>query len=268
MQISAALVSYLFPTPGGGANTLLSIIQGQATAAASAPKRDPIATLVDAEKNAPRLVAAKAQEPAIRREIDSFVSGVLEAETVDDLFNNPKAMKVLLTANGLEDFAQYKGLYTKALQSDPDDPQSLAVRLASTNAAWLNTARTYRFASEGLGILKDPDTISAIADAYAEVRWRQSLDASAPGVSNALTFKDIAATLDSPFKVLGNKVARDVVTTALGLPPQIAYQTVDAQAKAITTRLDLDKLKNPAFVDMFVRRYLIALNSTGGGLVA
>jgi hypothetical protein len=196
------------------------------------------------------------------------VKGVLEAGSVDQMLNDPKVMKVLLTAGGLEEFASARGLVAKALKSDPNDPASLAVRLSSTNPAWLSAARTYQFATQGLTVLRRPETLATVAQAYAEVRWREGLDATAPGVSSALTFKSIAASLDSPFKVLGNAVARDVVTTTLGLPKQLAFQSLDAQARAITQRVDLDRFKKPAFVDAFVRRYLIALNSAAGGLSA
>lgn len=269
MQISPTLLSYLFPTSGGSsASTLLSIVQGQTSGAAAAAQRDPIAVLESAEKNSAEQIARKAQEPSIQRDIGAFMDGVAEAETVEDLFNNPKVMKVLLTANGLEEFANYKALYTKALTSDPTSADGLAVKLSSSNAAWLNTAKTYKFFEKGLEILQDPVTLAAVADGYAEVRWRESLDASAPGVSAALSFKDMAVTLDTPFKILGNAVAREVVTTALGLPEEIAYQSLEAQSLAVTKRLDLEKLKNPDFVDMFARRYLIMLNSSGGGITA
>jgi hypothetical protein len=266
MQISSALVSYLF---GGSSSsdTLLAIAQGRTGASAAAPQRDLLAVLKDAEKNGAAQIAAKGREPQIKREVDDLIKGVLKAKTVDELLADPKAMKVLLTAAGLEEFVSARGLVAKALKSDPADPNSLAVRLASTNGAWLSAARTYKFATQGLAVVRDPDTLATIAQSYAEVRWREGLDASAPGVSSALTFKAMAATLTSPYQVLGNAVARDVVTTTLGLPKQLAYQPLETQARAITDRLDLTRLKKPAFVDAFVRRYLVALNS-GGGLTA
>jgi hypothetical protein len=51
---------------------------------------------------------------------------------------------------------------------------------------------------------------------------------------------------------------RNVVTTALGIPQQIAFQTINAQEQAISTRLDITKFQDPKFVETFVQRYLIA----------
>ena len=50
---------------------------------------------------------------------------------------------------------------------------------------------------------------------------------------------------------------RRVVTSALGLPPQLAIQPIDSQAKAITSRLPLTDLKDPKKVQMLAQRYLM-----------
>ncbi len=55
---------------------------------------------------------------------------------------------------------------------------------------------------------------------------------------------------------------RTVVTTALGIPLQIAFQPLEAQEKAISTRLDITKFKDPKFVESFVQRYLLAANTS------
>lgn len=268
MQVNATNLGFLFRNSAGG--TDLALLGQGRTSTGTTAQRDPIATLKDAEKNGARQIAAKSLEPAIRREIEDFAKGVLKAKTVDELLDNPRVTRVLLTANGLEEFANAKGLVKRALTSDPNDETSVAVKLAATNANWLEAARTYQFSSKGVAILQKPDTIKAVTDAYAEVRWRESLDASAPGVAAALTFKEGAASIKSPFQILGNSVYRQVVTTALGLPDRIAFQSVETQARAITSRLDINKLQDPAFVDAMARRFLINLNSTGssGGITA
>jgi hypothetical protein len=47
------------------------------------------------------------------------------------------------------------------------------------------------------------------------------------------------------------------VTTALGIPKQIAFQELGAQEKAITNRLDISRLQDPKFVDGLSQRYLL-----------
>jgi hypothetical protein len=62
-------------------------------------------------------------------------------------------------------------------------------------------------------------------------------------------------------QILGDPIMRSVVTTALGIPLQIAFQPLLAQEKAIIRRLDITQFQKPHFVDSFVQRYLIAMNT-------
>ncbi len=142
-------------------------------------------------------------------------------------------MQVLLTANGLADQVPYAALAQKTLQSDVNDPKSLVNKL--TDMRWKPVAQTYDFANKGLKVIQDPKVISTIANAYAEVTWRKSLDATTPGLSNALTFRKQASTISSVDQILGDPVLRKVVTTALNIPLQIAFQPLQAQEKAIST---------------------------------
>ncbi len=59
---------------------------------------------------------------------------------------------------------------------------------------------------------------------------------------------------------------RRVVTTALGLPQELAIQSVETQLRAVTSRLDLDKLKDPKEATKLVERYLVARAREAGPL--
>ncbi len=50
-----------------------------------------------------------------------------------------------------------------------------------------------------------------------------------------------------------------------GIPQQIAFQPLEAQEKAIATRVDVTKFKDPKFVESFVQRYLLAANTNATG---
>lgn len=266
MKITSSIASTLFSN-GTSASSLLSTLSGGVTTS-TATTRDPLTALKDAEKNSAKYVAAKAKEPAVKKELAAFDKALASAKSVEDFFKNPTAMKVFLTANGLGDQAANRVLVTRTLNSDYLDDTSLAARMGATRGAWYETALAYDFHYSGLDVLKKPESIAEIKEGYAQALWRESLETSAPGVSYALAFKERAATLDSAYKVLGDPVAREVVTTALGLPPQIAYQPVTSQAALIERRLDVAKLKNPAFVDSLVKRYLVLRNGGASGVTA
>jgi Protein of unknown function (DUF1217) len=264
MKITPAIAATLFST-NSSSSFVAAMTGGGASATGYA---DPIATLRDAEKNSAKQIVAKAKEPMVKRDLDAFEKAVKGAKSVDDLLKNDAAMRVFLTANDLGDLAQYKGLISKTLKSDYLDENSVAAKVGAQRGALYSTTLKYDFHYSGLEVIQKADSIKEIKDAYVEVLWRQSLDAKAPGVSNALAFKEKAASLNTAYKILGDPVGREVVTTALGLPPQIAYQPVQSQASLIERRLDITKLKNPAFADMMAKRYLVALNGGGTSLTA
>ncbi len=62
-------------------------------------------------------------------------------------------------------------------------------------------------------------------------------------------------------QILGDPTLRTVVTTALGIPQEIAFQDLRAQENAISSRLDITKFANPKFVEQFTQRYLLAVNT-------
>ncbi|MGH7161266.1 MAG: DUF1217 domain-containing protein, partial [Acetobacteraceae bacterium] len=77
-------------------------------------------------------------------------------------------------------------------------------------------------------------------------------------LSNALSFRSEASSITSVDQILGNATMFQVVTGALGIPEQIVFQPLEAQQKAISSRLDISQFQKPKFVESFVQRYLIA----------
>ncbi len=244
----------------GSANTdpvslLLGAKYGTADGASSTGG-NPITALQQAEKGGPKEIERTAKQPEVKRDIAAFRKAVATAKNLDELLANPTARRVLLTANGLGDQVDSVALAKKALGSDPDSKTSLATKL--TDKRWLAVAKTFDFNHKGLDVLKQEASLSTVASGYAEVTWRKSLDASTPGLSRALDFRAKAAGITSTLQILGNGVLRDVVTTALGLPKEIALQSLEAQEKAISSRLDITKFKDPKFTEQFTRRFLLA----------
>ena len=247
----------------GSANSsaanLLSTIHG---GAGSSQTADPLAALRSAETNSTAGIAQTAAQPAVARDIAAFKSAVASATSPQQLLQNPTVLRVLLTANGLGDQAQYPALAKKALLSDTTQTDALANTLPNTE--WKGAASLYDFANKGLAVLQKAGVVDTIANGYAEVSWRQSLDKTTPGLSEALTFRSAAAKFTSAVQILGDATARAVVTTALGIPEQIAFQDLGAQENAITSRLDITKLQDPKFVESLTTRYLLAAQSNAG----
>ncbi len=249
----------LFAAMGGGGTTqsLLGAIYNTGTTGVSLSGGNPITALTNAEQNQTQDIKATAAEPAVARAVAAFTKAVQTASSPQQLLSNPTVMQVLLTANGLADQIPYTALTQKTLLSNVNDSKSLANQLTDTR--WKPVVQTYDFANKGLSVIQNPSVIATIANAYAEVTWRTSLDATTPGLSNALTFRANASGVTNVDQILGDPVLRSVVTTTLGIPLQIAFQPLEAQQKAITSQLDITKLQDPKFVTQFAQRYLIAM---------
>jgi hypothetical protein len=245
----------LFVTSSSSSQSLLDTIYGISSSSSSSAG-NALQALSNAEKNQTQEVAATEKKPQVQRDISAFQKAVANAKDAASALKDPAVLKVLLTANGLGDQLSYTALAQKALLSDPSDSSSLVNQLSNTQ--WKSVAETYQFATKGLSVLQDSQVQATLANAYAEVTWRESLDATTPGLSNALTFRSEASTITSVDQILGDSVLREVVTTALGIPKEIAYQDIEAQEKAISTRLDISKFQDPKFVETFTQKYLIA----------
>lgn len=251
-------------TLGGWAITGLDLgaLYGGRAAAAYGTGGNPIAALRQAVAGQARGIAAVAKQPEVQRDIAAFRKAAAGAADPRALLADPAARRVLLTANGLGDQAGYPALAIKALLSDPANPASLAGTLSDPR--WKAAATTLGFAKGGLAVLRGPKVLDTMVGAYAEIAWRKSLDEATPGLSDALTFRATAASAKNVDDVLGNAVLRRVVTGALGIPQELAFQPLDTQERAVGSRLDVSRLRDPKYVDILAKRYLIAQAGRGG----
>lgn len=241
----------------GGTPDLVSIASGLNGAGGGT---DPIAALTQAEANQAKDIALQKKDPTTAAEIKRFLAVVATAPDLKTLLADPTARKVFLTANGLGSHTDYPALATKALSSSPTDSKSLAAKLG--NAAWQATVKTYDFADKGLSLLKKQSVLDSITNGYAQVVWGENQDQTTPGLAAALDFRSRAPTIAKVDDILGDANFRKVVTVALGIPQQIAFQPLLTQEKAITDRLDLKKLKDPKFVENLARQFLIQNQTT------
>jgi hypothetical protein len=254
MSSSLSYLVSLYSDSFGGGSSLLDTIYG--IGSSSVGSTDPVQALQSAEQNQTKDVKMTAAQPMVQSTIASFTKAVNSATSMSQLLANPAFMNVLLTANGMSDQIGYTALATKALTSNLSDPNSLVNKLSDTR--WKTLAQDYNFSPTGLASFQNPTTIASIANLYATNVWETNQDSVTPGLSNALAFKAEASTITSVDQILGNPTMRTVVTTTLGIPEQIAFQPLTAQEKAISSRLDITKFKDPKFVQTFVQQYLIA----------
>jgi hypothetical protein len=257
------LYSGITGTASDPTSSILNAIYGGGTASGTGGTTDPVLALKVAQATETQQVKATAQQASVQTAIAAFTKGVQSATSVDQLLSNPNVMNVLLTANGLSDQIGYTALAKQVLTSNLSDTNSLANTLTDTR--WKTIAQTYDFHTNGLTAIKSQSVIDTITNAYAQAQWRSNEDSVTPGLSNALYFIANASKSTSVDQLLSDTNLRTVVLTALGVPAQIAYQDLGAQEQAITSRMDISKLQDPAFVQQFAQRYLIANSTSSSG---
>lgn len=237
-----------------------------ASSAANTVNVGSVATALEqADKNEASQKASIAKQADVKRDIDRYTKVVKEAKTLDDVLDDPVARKVFMTANGLKDQINNVGLAKRVLNSD-GAAGSPAAQLSAYNNAWVEAVKAWPTKTLGVEILKTGDALKTISDDFVAEKRLDMLDQQMPGLGTAILFKSIAKSLDTPLKILGSALGREVVTTALQIPKQIAIQSVEAQSKVIMQRMDPKKLDSDIYVDRLVQRYLINLNGGAGGV--
>jgi len=243
MALSLTQVQALFGVGAAGSSS------GGAAQAIPALRR---ATEAGAEAKG---IAREKKDPVTLSALAQFRTALDKAETIEKALQDPRILKVLLPALGLAGEEGNAGLVRRALLSDPSDKKGLAAQLGSS---WQAASATLGVYATGLNGLRDPAMVQRLSDAYLKYEYRSGLDDQQAGLSDALYFLESARKAEDVYDVLGDPVLRRVVTGALGLPDQLAVQSVEAQGRAVSSRLKVEALQDDRTVRKLAERYLIA----------
>jgi hypothetical protein len=221
---------------------------------------NPITDLKLAQNEETTGVAQEAKQPTVADAITAFKTAVASAPNIQTALLNPAVQKVLLTANGLSSYIGETALVQKVFLSDPSDSNSLVNQMG--NATLLSAVQTYNFSQNGLAELQNPTVVSTLTNAYAQQEWLQGLDQATPGLANALTFLNQASSITSAADVLSNSTNFQVITTALGIPETIVYQSTAGQEAEINAHLNIKDLQDRNYVTSLTDQYLLTMQET------
>lgn len=191
----------------------------------------------------------------IQKDIDYFKKAVAKVTSVDDVFKDYRLVSFLATATNLAGEEQYAGKMRRILSEKTSDTNAVMNRLSDKRYA--QAAATLQFGETGVDTLQTQSTQDALISAYKQAKFETSIGTENIAVRKARYFEQyITSATSSVYNILGDAILRDVVTSTLGLPAQIAIQPVETQAAAITSRLDITKLNDAKYRDAFIKRYL------------
>lgn len=176
----------------------------------------------------------------VQREVKHVWEAIARAKSVDDVINDPRLMRFVLSAYGLDSEIKTPGRIRKVLESKLTDENSLANRLRDNR--YREIAGDLKIGDTGLATLKRSSTIEKIIGRYVVNEFEKSFENQAPAVRDALYFTRNVGNVKNVFELLGDPVLRKVVIDTLNLPPQIALQSVERQAQLIERRIDVKQL--------------------------
>jgi hypothetical protein len=240
-------------------------VQASAGPAGNAATAIPALKRATAEGAEAKGIARERKDPVTLTALAQFRVALDTAGSIEQALSDPRILKVIMPALGLPDQVGNPGLVRRALLSDPADSDGLAARLGAT---WRSAAATLGVFETGLEGLRDAATVQRLSDAFLKYQYRTGLDERQAGLSDALYFLDSARAAEDVFDVLGDPVLRRVVTTALGLPREIAVQSVETQGRALAARLRVEDLRDDRAVRKLAERYLIAAAATANTAAA
>jgi len=240
-----------------GAQTALTLLGGSLAGAAGGGGTGIGAmTLYQANRSQiDERVAQFRERPQIQREIEFFKKRIGEIDNIEQFFDDRRLLGTTLTAFGLEEELQFPARIEKVLTEDPSDPAALANRLVDPKFRII--ADELSLHDQGLAKLKSQAFQDKLFDKFTRVEFETNLGEQNPAVREAFFFKRRIDDVEDIFDLLGDRTLRKVTLEAVGLPPQIANQSVDKQKALVAERIDLDELKTEAGIDRFLRRFLI-----------
>lgn len=198
-----------------------------------------------------------ATEPQQKRAMEQFKRAVDRAPDVQTALRDPRVLQVVTTALGIPEGVNQAGLAIRALLSDLKDPKSLANTIGDKR--WKAAAETLQLGTRGIAALREAGVQSSLAEGLRRAQWNQNLETEQAGLGDVMLFRERASGASKNiYAVLGDPIIRRVVTGALGLPRTIAIQSVETQARAVSSRFDIKKLEDPKEVQRLAERYLLS----------
>jgi hypothetical protein len=201
-----------------------------------------------------------AAQPDVSRDTDYFLSHIGNVKTIDDFLKDYRLYSYAMKAFGLSDMTYAKAFMRKVLTEGVSDSKSFANKLTDTR--YRQFAAAFNFAALGDKATQTAAATTGTATQYVTQTMEEKAGDQNEGLRLALYFTRKASTISTSYQILADKAMTQVVQTALGLPSTISAANIDAQAKLITSKIDLTDFQDPAKVTKFVQRFAAMWDAT------
>lgn len=201
-----------------------------------------------------RSLKQTSEQPVVERETEYYLSRISSIKSVDDFLADDRVYNYAMKAYGLSDMAYAKAYMRKVLEEGIDKDDSFANTL--TDVRYKEFAEAFNFQRYGETTTAFDRTQKGTADKYIRQTLEEDAGAQNEGVRLALYFQRKADAIESPLNILADKALLKVVQTALSIPESTSSLDIDRQADLISSKLEIEDLKDPEKLQKFLDRFV------------
>ncbi len=213
-------------------------------------------------RNIDKSIGTLSKRPDIKREADHFLANIRNVKSVDEFLKNDRLYNFAMTAFGLKDMIYGKAFMRKVLTEGLDGEKSFALQLA--DGRFREFAEAFNFARYGATATAFDRAQQGTVDRYLRIQLESDAGQRDEGLRLALYFQRKAPQVTSTFGLLGDQALYKVVRTALGLPAAYSGTDIDKQAAFISSKLNIEDLKDPKKLDTFITRFTAQWQASQG----
>jgi hypothetical protein len=214
--------------------------------------------------------AAHDSTPSVAREVSQFRERIGGIATAEHLLGDRQALRVSLTAFGLEADMNAKALIGAVLEGGTTDPGAIANRMADRRYREMSEA--FGFGDGGVPASLLPGFADDVAERYLARRFETAVGEQDETMRLALNARrelpDLVPASGNDrvawLKVLGTPPLRKVLETALNLPGSIGQLPLDRQVEEMRSAAGrmlgterFDELTAPDNLERLLDRYVI-----------
>lgn len=189
------------------------------------------------------------------REISAFQERISKITTVDQLVEDYEVYSFAMKAYDLEDQMFGKAMMKKLLSSDIDDKKSLINKM--TDSRFKEIHKAFGFTQDGKANpnTSDPDWAAGIVQRYVDQKLiNDQLDNNSI-VGHVLHFQLKSNSISNWYNVLADTKLQEFFMTAYSLSDELKNADIDAQAKTLAKKIDIETLKDPEVQEKLIKRY-------------
>jgi hypothetical protein len=205
-------------------------------------------------------LAQKSAEKPVALETAYYRKTIGTITSVDDFIKDTRLFTYAMKAFGLDDMANAKAFMRKVITDGVADPKSFANRLADDR--FVDFAKTFNFSQNGADPTQSVDAPQGVVDRYVRQSLETDAGADDEGVRLALYFQREAPTVTSAYGLLSDAALWKVVKTVFGFPDEMANADIEKQAQAVSARINVNDLKDPAKLDKLIQRFTAVWDAT------